>query len=521
MLTMTTFMSETSGYLLLIGFAATMILVTCVYAHWRGARTRESFLAAGRNVRWWIGGPSIAAAWVWAGALFVSIQMAYEKGLPGIFWFTFPNIIALLVFIFLGPRIRKSFINGFTLPQFVAYRLQSRAVHNVFLIPFFFGQLVAVTFNIAAGGHLVHLLTGIPVTFVMPILALTALTYTLIAGLQASIVTDVVQMGLIVLAILVVIPAAVLSGGGWAAVSGGLSGVSGNFGNIFDPGVAFSFGIVTSIGLISQTISDQMYWQRAFAMRQKEIVKAFVFGAFLFALVPLSFSLLGFMAANPAMHVVLPAGSDPALIGVLTVKTFLPGFMVALFVVALLSGLCSTVDSALSATSSLWSTDVARHSPAQRAALNQRSIGAELSLDEQVLLAGMDKNIVRQSRLAMVVLTLVGLGCGYATQMITGFGIKQLFLLSISMAASISVPIVLTLYWPRLSSRGVFWGVATAVVIGMPLFFYADAINNVGLTVAASVAMLGISTAFCLALPRGRAHADPLLSVAVDTRSGR
>ena len=38
------------------------------------------------------GGTSIAASWIWAPALFVSVQLAYEKGIAGIFWFTIPNV---------------------------------------------------------------------------------------------------------------------------------------------------------------------------------------------------------------------------------------------------------------------------------------------------------------------------------------------------------------------------------------------------------------------------------------------
>jgi urea-proton symporter len=498
------FLSPTTGYLLLLGFAVFMVLITLFWAPAKPRRTREFFLAADRGLRWWVMGPSIAATWIWAGALFVSTQMSYEKGLAGIFWFTFPNVIALAVYAFLGPKIRKRFRNGFTLPQFVRDRLGSNAVHKIFLVPFFLGQLSAVLFNVAAGGVMVSTLTGIPIAVVMPIIALIALSYTLISGLQASVITDVIQIGLILLAAVVIVPMTVGSAGGLAAIAGGLGGKSGEFANIFDPSVAFSFGIVTSIGLISQTISDQMFWQRVFAVHEKDIAKAFLFGAFLFALVPLSFSMLGFMAANPGLSVNLPAGSDASLIGVLTVNAFQPVSMLVLFVVAMLAGLCSTVDSALSATSSLWSTDVVRHSPEQWRILDKRGRGEDLAAEETAVLGGMDANIVRQSRLSMVVLTVAGLALAFAVQFIAGFGIKQIFVVGLAIPAAISMPIVLTLYWERLSARGVFWGVLVAVVVGIPLAVYATSVNDPVLIVAAPVAMLAISTGTCVVLPRER-----------------
>ena len=83
------------------------------------------------STNWFVGGSSIAASWIWAPALFVSVQLAYQKGLPGIFWFTFPNIIALAIFAFLAPAIRKKMPEGYTLPQYIRYRLQSEKAHKV------------------------------------------------------------------------------------------------------------------------------------------------------------------------------------------------------------------------------------------------------------------------------------------------------------------------------------------------------------------------------------------------------
>jgi Na+/proline symporter len=118
-----TFLSQGTGYLLLLGFGVFMLVVTYVWAPAKRQRTREFFLAADRSMRWWIMGPSIATTWVWAGALFVSTQMSYEKGLAGIFWFTFPNVIALAVYALLGPKIRKTFKNDSVVRTPLAARL--------------------------------------------------------------------------------------------------------------------------------------------------------------------------------------------------------------------------------------------------------------------------------------------------------------------------------------------------------------------------------------------------------------
>lgn len=495
-----TFLSSAQGYWLLLFYGIGMVLITYFFARWRGWKTKEGFLLAERRAGWLLMGPSIAASWIWAGALFVSVQMAFEKGLAGIFWFTFPNFLALAIFYFLGPKIRERFMNGYTLPQYIKYRLGSEKVHKLYLVPFLFGQLIAVTFNVFAGGALISTLTGIPVTIVMPLLVLIVVSYALISGLEASIVTDFMQLVLIYIALAVILPWTLLKTG-IGAVAGGLGGISGNFSNIFSPEVALGFGIVTSIGLISQTITDQQYWQRVFASRRSEIAKAFIFGAVLFAIVPLSLSLLGFLAANPQIGISLPANVDPSMIGVLTIHQLLPAWAIILFAVALLSGLTSTVDSAFAATSSLYAADIAKYSEEEKRALEKQLFNQPLSEEENELLKRLDAQIIVKSRWAMIVIALIGLAFAYASYFFAGFGVKQLFLLSISIAASAAMPTVLSLYWEKLSSRGVFWGILTAIVLGMPAFFYADYIGSDPLTAASSLFMIGASTAICLLMP--------------------
>lgn len=471
-----------------------MLLITYFFARWKAWRTVEGFLAAERRVPWWLSGPSIAASWIWAGALFVSIQMAYEKGLAGIFWFTFPNIIALAIFAFLGLKIRSKFNLGYTLPEYIRQTFQSRRVHKLVLIPFFFGQLIAVTFNVFAGGLIISFLTGIPLTVVMPALIFITLSYTLISGLEASIVTDFVQLILIASGIIVIVPWAVSSGGGISALRAGLKGTSGTL-NLFDPAIMLSFGLVSSIGLISQTITDQQYWQRVFASKKEDIGKAFLFGAFLFGLVPIGLSLLGFLAANPALGILLPAGTDPALIGILTVNQLTGVSVAVIYTIIMLSGLTSTIDSAMSATSSLWVTDGMRYFQRQKE-----------GIDKHLSAGNADRNVIRQSRFAMLGISLAGLLLAYISYFFAGFGIKQLFLISISVAASTSMPMVLSLYRRRISERGVFWGILTALVIGMPLFIYANYLNREALVAFASLFMITASTFFCLVMPEGPAR---------------
>src|SRR6185369_2569952 len=165
------FVSRAVGYWFLVIFALAITFITYYFSRWQGWRTKDGFLVANRRVGWVLGGFSIASSWIWAPALFVSVQTAYQMGLAGIFWFTLPNILALLIFALFAPRIRARLPEGYTFTQYIKYRLESNRVHKVFLFPYFFYQLMAVVVQLFAGGSLLSLLTGIPLTTIMPILA--------------------------------------------------------------------------------------------------------------------------------------------------------------------------------------------------------------------------------------------------------------------------------------------------------------------------------------------------------------
>lgn len=79
------FVSLTAGYWFLALFGVVMLAITYIFARQRSYSTKEGFLLAHRTVGWGIGSTSIAASWIWAPALFVSVQLAYEQGVAGVF----------------------------------------------------------------------------------------------------------------------------------------------------------------------------------------------------------------------------------------------------------------------------------------------------------------------------------------------------------------------------------------------------------------------------------------------------
>ncbi len=349
--------SPQEGLLILIVFAVIMISLVHFLTR-RKRNTNESFLVADRNVSWLRGAFSIAVSWIWAPAIFIVSLQAYTQGIAGAFWFIVPNILCFFIFAPLAIRLRKLMPNGYTLTEFILERYNNdEKTHIVFLVVFFGYQLGAIIINALAGGTLLHILTGMSFSVAVLSLSGIALIYSLMNGLKASVITDVVQMLIILVFAFILVPWVLVEAGGVSSIIGGLGGVTGEFGNIFNPWVAFSFGIATTIGLISGPIGDQMFFQRSFAVKRREIKKTFIAGGLIFGLVPIILSLLGFVAANPAFSSLINV-VDPQMVTPLTIGYFLPKTALMLFVFMAFAGLSSTLDSAYCAISSLGTIDI-------------------------------------------------------------------------------------------------------------------------------------------------------------------
>lgn len=459
--------------LCLYGFVMLSLALWSKYKH---PQDRVEFLLAGRKVGVLFGAMSAAVSWVWAPALFVGSQKAYEQGIAGLFSFTFPNFFALILFSFIALKARKIFPNGFTLPQLMKEKYD-RKTHTLYLIQFVGLQICSFSIQLLAGSTLISILTGLSLPFVGISLIFIALTYSLIGGLRASILTDILQMTLILLIIGTIVPLAVDSAGGIEKITDGLAGIKGIGGNIFDPWILYSFGIPAAITLLTGPVADQMHWQRAYSLgSNKNVIKTFTIAACLFILVPLSLSILGFLAANPDV-----SGSwnitNPQMVGPIAVANLLPNIMLLGFAVLLLSGLCSTLDSILCAVSSLTAIDVFNEHKEQ-----------EKRKGHKVFLA----------RIGMLAVSLIGL----LMILIPGVNIIHLWFFATTFRAPSFVPTVLTMFWKPMSNNSVFYSILIAFGISAPTYITGAVLKNPHLVVAGSVLPIIISGLICVALNR-------------------
>lgn len=463
--------SQLQGFAIFLLYGLAMTLIVLRFT--RREQSCEEHLVADRRVGTWSGAFSIAVTWIWAPAVFICSLKSYQQGLAGIFWFTFPNILCFFTFAPLAIRLRKLLPIGYSMPDFIALRYKdSPRTHIIFLLVAVGYQLGAVIINSLAGGLLMHSLTGISLPLAISVVAGIALFYSIWRGLPASIVTDVIQMSLIIFIALVLVPWTVVESGGLGIIKGGLSGIDGST-NVFDPWILYSFGIPATLGLISGPIADQMFYQRAMASRYENIARTFIFGGVIFGLIPALLSIFGFIAANPEVAAVITV-NDPQLVGVDVVSHYLPSWTLFGFALMALCGLSSTLDSAFCAIGLLGSIDIYK-----------RYINPQAD----------DQAILKISKLSMLILG----GVGTLIAMIPGVKLVWLFLIYGAIAASALIPTILSLYWKRLTAGGAFWGTTLSFALGLPLSVYATFNENPHLMVVASLSSVLIGLIACLA----------------------
>lgn len=433
--------SELDGIFLIIAaiFVFSGLSYALSYAY-KIENSKLGFLLANRKLNFFESSFSVAATWIWAPALFVSTQQAYVHGWIGLMWFTIPNVLCLLLFAYFAVRIKNGFPEGFTLSEYMKSKYSKR-VQNVYWMTLLGLTVCAFAVQLLAGGQFINKITGLPFWISTVILALIPLAYSFVFGLKSSIITDFVKMILILTVGAVLVPSVIYALGDFSTVIAGFGGISGKYLDFFTPEswtLFLTFGLPVTIGLLSGPFGDQSFWQRTFATKTENVGKSFITAAFIFALVPLMMGLIGLSAAGAQLTI-----TNKALANVEIIFAALGTIGVIAFFFMTLAALTSILDSKMCSVSS-----IVGHDFATRWTLNS----------------------INSARASIIVLTVLAL----VIANIPGLQILHLFLFYGTLRASTLVPTILTLLDKQLNESAVFYGILSAIFIGLPIFAYGN-----------------------------------------------
>ncbi len=324
----------------------------------------EDYLVAGRRLPLSLAWATIFATWFGAGTLLTATDEVRAEGLRKGALDPFGAGICLVIagLLFARPLWK---MNLLTLPDFFQRRFGKRAelVSAVVMVPGFIGW-TAAQFVALAG--MMELFFGLPMAIGVLAVAVVGTAYTLVGGMWSVTLTDALQMVILILGVLLLgyITFDALGGGslsgGWARL---LTETDTNMLTVIPRESAHEFLLwlgVLCAGALGN-IPSQDLTQRIFASRSANTARAacVVAGVAYIAvgLVPLLTGLAG--------SVLFPHAGQGSILAVLARALLSPAFAV-LFLLAVMSAVLSTIDSAILSVSSVLSQNILSRIPQRR-----------------------------------------------------------------------------------------------------------------------------------------------------------
>ena len=342
-----TILSPGAGYTLLAIFSVIWI----VLGIWLGRRAKsyDGYTVAGRNVGLALATATAVATWITSNTTMLAPQFALQLGIWGALAYSTASF-GLFAFAPMSGRIRQLMPSGYTAVEFVRRRY-GRLGSIPFLIISLFYALTWLISMAMAGGKLLNVMSGVPYEVGMSVVVGVCVVYTLFGGMYAVIGTDFIQ-SLIILVGLVVVALAVLTHVDISQVHDKLTTERPMLLSVMFPAALTALFNNLLFGF-GEIFHSNVWWSRAFAMREGVGPKAYALGGVLWLPVPIVAGFLGL--ATPALGIGI---SQPDTAGPLVAATLLgTGGALLVFVIVFCS-LASSIDSLLAATSDLIVNDI-------------------------------------------------------------------------------------------------------------------------------------------------------------------
>lgn len=333
----------------------------------------EDFLVAGRKLPLSLAWMTLLATWFGAGTLLAAADEVRREGLSAAALDPFGAGVCLLLagLFFAGPLWRMKLL---TLPDFFRRKFGTAAelVASAIMVPSYFGW-IAAQFVALAG--VLQLFFGIDPSVGLVLVAIVGTGYTLMGGMWSVTLTDAVQIVLVLVGLMVLAVVA-LANLGDGSLLGGLARV----GNETDATMLQPFPTESLAALLGWlgvfltgalgNLPGQDLMQRVFAAKSASTARwaCLVAGIcyLTFGLLPLLLALVG--------NLMFPEDVDSQILPALA-HAFLHPVVAVIFVVALLSAVLSTIDSAILSPASVLAENVlAKFSGHDSLLLNRYSV---------------------------------------------------------------------------------------------------------------------------------------------------
>lgn len=431
-----------------VGLYFLLIFAGAAYATRRERRGRETpadYFLAGRNSVWFIIGASLFASNIGSEHL---VGLAGTGAASGVAVAQF-EILASLMILLLGWVFAPFYLRSgvFTMPEFLERRYSPAARGYLAVVSIIGYVLTKISVTIAAGGLVFEALMGIDFWTGAIVVVIATGLYTVLGGLRAVLITDAMQMVVLIGGAVAVTVIGLDAVGGWNELR---TAAGPDFMSVWKPVSDPSFpwtGIVFGAPILGiwYWCTDQFIVQRVLAARDlSEARRGTVFAGFLKLLPLFIFVIPGVIAHVLVQQGRIELGAPDQALPTL-VATLLPTGLRGVVVAGLLAALMSSLSSVFNSTSTLITWDV------------YRKLRPNAS----------EQRLVWVGRLSTAALVVFGLLWIPLMSLISGQLYQYLQSVQAYIAPPIAAVFLLGLLSTRLNGHGAIAALLTGFVIGM------------------------------------------------------
>ncbi len=324
--------------MLLVGFLSNKLFI----------KNSADYMLAGRRLGLMMVACSLAANNIGGGSTMGVSARAFNGWGLSAAWYVLAACVAMIPLIYFAPKIRK--VMAYTIPEVITRRFGAfaggfSAVLNIV-------SLFCLTASqILASGTVVATLTGMPLNVAVFLSGTITLVYTVMGGMMADAISDLVQWVIIFLGLLVAVPFVVSGVGGWEVLASKL------------PPLTLSMDKVGWFMIISLILNyfctfmsgPEMVSRFSAAENEKTAKRASLLSAVLMASMAFLPTLIGLAAlsVNPG----LDGGKGTSALMWAT-STYAPPVVTGLLAAAIIAATMSSADSNLLCGSTIFMKDI-------------------------------------------------------------------------------------------------------------------------------------------------------------------
>jgi urea-proton symporter len=432
------------GYLLVAVSGIFMIFLAFWAKKQFSVDNAEAYMVAGRGVPAGIIAASIIATELWAGTIMASAEGVYIWGVAGIWMYALPTALSYTVFSYIGPRVRDLLPTGMTIGGWIKRRFDSKA-HIVFTLVALYIMVVFGLFQVVGGAIMLNSVFGMNYQIAAILVAVVFTSNVLIGGLWSSVVSDYIQYIAVGVIVIFLIPWLIVEAGGPQQIFAGMQNIEGAEEklDLFRADAFLGYFAVTLGGWgVIATLSNSS-WQRVFAVDEKKLKKALLFGGWGWVPIALCCSLVGLIGLSLNLEVTNPSEIFPQV-----VQYLLPSGAIIFFAIAVLLACYSSGDTYLNGISSMITNDIFKE-----------YINKNVS----------DKQTLKIARITAILVAMT----------IVLASLKQVSLLQLMLSTGVMIsapffPLVLSLWWKKTSSIAVTLANVITIVIATYLLLFTE-----------------------------------------------